>query len=285
MIRFPKIAFLKLETHESQRAWVKFLIKMDMLVFFPGILIAALLAYCYGGALSFPFRYSFFSNYISDLGSHHYTPFPYLFDLLVIFTGILCVYVFYHSNAIFQQIIRTKTNTADPTNTTDSSSSSRLSVATRQKAILTLLNLSKYFLILGPLGLAGIGVFSIDRNYFGLHYVFAYIAFFGFAWGSVWIGGLSMFVDTFISHSLAKKFIFVPLIPVIVALVNFLLPVTLLSDPILEWLVLLCIFWWVVPAGLRLVKYMEMKNPIIIPFSFHTLYLPYKMIDLCPDPN
>ena len=202
------------------------------------------------------YTFNIFSNYISDLGSTKYTPLPIIFDLNAIITGILCLIVFYHSNNVLHQVIRPKLT---PSN----------------QWVLKSMNFSKYLLILGPIGLAGIGIFSEDRNFFELHFIFAVIAFLGFTFGSIAMAITSLAVDTFIPAKMAKSMILAPLTLLIFYLTNLALPIPFVSMIFFEWCIFLCTFWWVLPNGFLLLRYLEINKPAITPFSIQAFYMPF----------
>ncbi|MBY8981334.1 MAG: DUF998 domain-containing protein [Candidatus Lokiarchaeota archaeon] len=93
------------------------------------------------------------SNFISELGKLYYSPTPFIFDLACIISGIFTFpFAFYflkHINLNFE----------------DKNSNNKHNKLFRRLRISSFLSI-----IIGDIGFIGIGIFSLDRNYFYMHF-------------------------------------------------------------------------------------------------------------------
>jgi hypothetical protein len=114
--------------------------------------------------------YSPLINFISDLGRTLYTPAPILFDLACVITGMLIIpFVFY----IFKKLYF----------------NAKIEL-TKYKSLLykILVILAFSSGLSGSIGLSGIGIFSLERSIFNLHYIFAISVVLGLIFFAFFIG-------------------------------------------------------------------------------------------------
>ncbi len=102
-------------------------------------------------------------NLISDMGQKNYSPAPYIFDMACLMSGLFSFpFTFY----ILKYI---KYN-------------SKINNISNVKSVLSSLSI-----IIGNIGLVGIGIFSMDRNIFYLHFVFASFVLVGYVFAAFYI--------------------------------------------------------------------------------------------------
>jgi hypothetical membrane protein len=68
---------------------IRICIYIEFIIFYPGLIIAIIIANNYS-----PNGYNLIQNYISDLGSIHFTPAPYIFNTIAIITSIIIIPIF-----------------------------------------------------------------------------------------------------------------------------------------------------------------------------------------------
>ncbi|MFX0007514.1 MAG: DUF998 domain-containing protein [Candidatus Hermodarchaeota archaeon] len=194
-----------------------------------------------------PDGYTFWNNWISDLGSINDTPAPYLYDIACITAGILTIPItFYMENLLAPLPRRTKMR---------GENFSRLRFRLSSFAFLSS--------IIGNFAYIGVGIFSADRNYnlisslgIGFHDLMSYLAFGGFTFGAFFMGWLIVFYDTKIPKILGIYGIIGPLTVAILNLVEG-IP---LPGPLLEWMLLLAILIWLIPLSL-----IVLNKPELVP--------------------
>lgn len=228
--------------------FIRIMIYLAMVVFFPGITLAIIIAYVYGGNRMGPGRFSVLTNYISDLGSYHFTPTPYLFDSISIVTAVLLVPIML---TIHKLVLK---NLEDAKPELD---------AARFKNLKITFSLGFIGFIVGLTGFFGIGVFSEDRstigNFHDLHLLVSALVWGGLAFASLFYGLSSLRMKLFIPHVLGFFMIVGPVMSVILfTIAAFVAPGLLPSRP-LEWVMLVCVFWWMVPIGVILLRILK-KN-------------------------
>lgn len=207
------------------------LVKACMAIFPPGIVVAVSLAYAFGGTQQGPGEYNLVNNFISDLGSARYTPAPFVLDATSMGTSVLLVPVFFSTHAVATGLVRSSGD--------ENARSSALRACWAGLA----------GLLVGCVGLFGIGLFSEDRDVAGLHYAFSVVVFVGFAVGSCAYGLATLLVPTYLPRHLGVVMLLAPPASVVAFGVNSFLFDAAIPEPLLEWLMLLCIFWWILPGG------------------------------------
>ena len=209
-----------------------------LLVFLIGFTIAYAIAYAVGGSMGPPDTFSVVHNYISDLGSYKFTPAPYLFDVICIFTAIMLFIIFTYTSKVLVHELAEIKEKIPPIRTN----------------VLTIIRLIGFIgSIVGLVGFFGIGVFSEDRSYpvgpTHMHFVVSAIVWGGLAIGSLGFGLLAVLVKVFIPRPLGVFMIVGPLASVVIfSIALFVHPSPLPTRP-LEWVMLAAVFWWTIPVG------------------------------------
>jgi hypothetical membrane protein len=225
---------------------VKWMIYLALIEFLAGIILAISVAYAFGGSRVGPGQFSIVNNYISDLGSHHYTLVPSIFDATMMATAILICPLLHAMHKLLLSNWAGQANEA----------------ATRHKFTRVLLAIGAALAVVGVAGFLGVGVFSEDRSTIGsfhqMHLIVSILVWGGLALASLFYGVVAMRIQCFIPRSLGFFMIVGPVLSVILfTTAAFILPEFIPSRP-LEWLMLACAFWWMVPVGLILLR--SMKN-------------------------
>lgn len=165
--------------------------------------------------------YTIWDNWISDLGGIKYTPAPYLYDLACIFAGILTLpFVFFMEHFL----------SPDLKNTT------RMRIRIVESAFI--------FGFVGSLSYIGVGIFSEDRSYYGLHGLMSELAFGGFTLSALFNGWFVMLYKTRIPKSLGFYGAFGP--------ITFLILFIIIGNPLFEWLLLFAILLWIIPLSISI---------------------------------
>ena len=108
-------------------------------------------------------------------------------------------------------------------------------------------------LLSGAVGLFGVGLFSEDRTTeLGLHYIFSIIVFAGLAFGAFFNGIAILFKlkRTTFPRLLGLYMIVGPFVVTIM----FLFPPISVTRPVLEWMMLIAAFLWLIPGSLLILK-------------------------------
>ena len=197
-------------------------------VYIPLLVISVIIAAYFG-----PEGYTIWTHYISDLGSIRYTPAPYLYDLAAIIAGVLTIpFTFY-----MEQKLAPIPKTEDDLNKT-----SRLRLRLGSYAFI--------FSLIGNISYIGVGIFSEDRNYFGLHGITSILSFVGFTFGAFFMGWLIVLYAKDIPNSIGIYGIVGPLATIITyqLIDTFNIPLT----EIFEWILLFSILAWIIPLFLSI---------------------------------
>ena len=185
-----------------------------LFIYYPLIIFSILIASFLG-----PEGYSIRTNYISDLGSRHYTIAPYLHNLACIIGGILLIpFSFY----LIKILISTLENQEE----------SRKLIQLRYWLGIPAL----IFSVMGNLTYVGVGIVNLDLNMNSIHYMLAGMAFTGFIIGGILIGLLILLFDCKISKLIGLYGILVPIILFVIFLNT--------GMPLIEWLLLFSIIAW-----------------------------------------
>ncbi|MHA1148538.1 MAG: hypothetical protein ACTSR8_09870 [Promethearchaeota archaeon] len=210
-------------------------VKICTLLALPGYLglvfIGILVAYLTGGTQDPPGTYSIFTHWISDLGGSPYTIAPYLYDLACIFAGALTIPLTFYLEKLLVPL--------EPKTT-------RLRYRIGSYAFL--------FGIIGNIGYIFVGIFSEDRNYFGItHNAASGAAFIGFQISAFFTGWIIILYNT--------------KIPKWIGLDGMILPITgailyaIWGGPFLEWMMLFLILAYIIPLSLYILHNEELHLP------------------------
>jgi len=165
--------------------------------------------------------YSPITNMISDMGSIQYSPTPFLFDLACISAGILTFPITFFLYRYMK---------------------SKIGLNTRYKKLylflITILFISG---IVGDIGFLGIGIFSIDRNPFNLHFIFAAFIFIGYYISTFLIGILTLKFKIKVNGIIGKSGMFISISIFFAFLVFRIIALDLI---ILEWIATLVLTTW-----------------------------------------
>lgn len=215
--------------------FIKKCILLVMAIYFPLLIIGVIVAYL-GPANYIPLlpdfifkrssirwdRYTIWTHWISDLGSFRYSPAPYLYDIAAIIAGIFTLPLsFYLENLL-----------------------APLSNSPRWK--LRLSSIGWLSSIIGNIGYIGVGIFSEDRSYFGLHGITSAMAFGGFTFGSLFMGVLMITYNTKFPKLLGIYGVVGPLLTLILY--------SIFESPIWEWMLLFSIIAWIIPLSLIIIR-------------------------------
>lgn len=163
-------------------------------------------------------NYTIWDNWISDLGGAKYTPAPYLYDIACIIAGALTIPLFFYMEKFL---------------TPNLSNITRMRIRIAESAFI--------FGILGAISYIGVGIFSEDRNYFGLHGLCSELAFGGFAVNAFLTGWFVLLYDTKIPKLLGVYGVIGPMTMIIMFMI--------IGNALFEWLLLFAILLWVIPLA------------------------------------
>jgi len=149
---------------------VKISIYISLLTFLPGLIFGLIIAIIYG-----PMEYSLWYNWISDLGSNRYTPAPYILDLTCIISAIFIIPLILNLSRLYS---------SHQNRELDNSKKEHYTVLFRR----IFGYIGVVCLFVGVIGMFFVGVFSLDRSPFDIHYYFSTSAFGGFAFGAFFTG-------------------------------------------------------------------------------------------------
>ena len=189
------------------------------------VCIAYIVAFLFGSE-----SYSIFNNYISDLGSIRFTPFPIIYDLACVFAGILTIPFIFYLERYIAPIPQSQDELPAP-----------------HRWTYRLVGLNFFFNMLGSIFYVGVGIFSEDRDYFGMHGICSYVTFGGFAFAALFLGITLLFTK---QNIVPKPF------NCIIGSIGIVLPITIAilnliyGGPLLEWLLLFAILIWTIPLFL-----------------------------------
>jgi hypothetical protein len=198
-------------------------------LYIPLLVLAVIIAFLFG-----PESFNIWLHNISDLGSIRYSPAPYLYDLAGIIAGIFTIPFSFYMEKILAPMPEKK----------DINSISRLRFRLGSYAFL--------FSIIGNIGYIMVGMFSEDRNYFGLHIISSVLAFAGFVLGAFFMGWLIVLYDTKIPKIIGIYGILGPFsmnLVYLVVLFNF-----IQLEPFFEWILLFAVLGWLIPLIITLFR-------------------------------
>jgi len=180
--------------------------------------------------------YSIWNNYISDLGSARYTSAPFIFDIIAIVSAILFVPILLYIRELF--ISKPEGNNKE------------------FFYIRILGNAAFTAMIIGTIGFFGIGIFSMDRNYYRLHDYCSAILFVGFGIGALLSGIIILLKEETI---FPKKASIIIIIAPPTSVIMFGLSPDQFTPQFLEWIVLFIFFIWLIPSGIYLIRHLNSK--------------------------
>ena len=204
-----------------------------MLIYFPLLIIGVIVAYLGPANYIPPFldyifhhgsvrwdRYTIWTHWISDLGSIRYTPAPILYDLAAIVAGALTFPLSFYLEKLLVPLDGTRWR-------------------------LRLGSAAWIVSVIGNLGYIGVGIFSEDRDYFGLHGTCSGLAFGGFTLGALFIGLIILFYDTDLPKPLGVYGCVGPIATIIIF--------GIVDGPFWEWMLLFSIIAWIIPLTLIII--------------------------------
>ncbi|MFW9988446.1 MAG: hypothetical protein ACFFC3_07310 [Candidatus Odinarchaeota archaeon] len=149
---------------------VKISLYISLLTFLPGLIFGLIIAIRFGG-----FGYSIWYNWISDLGSVRYTPTPFILDLTCILSSIFIIPLILNLSRLYS-----------------THQNHKLDNTKKEHYIILFRRIFGYIgvvsLFVGVIGMFFVGVFSLDRSPFDLHFYFSASTFGGFAFGAFFTG-------------------------------------------------------------------------------------------------
>jgi len=201
---------------------VKISIYISLLTFLPGLILGLIVAIYFGS-----FGYNLFYNWISDLGSLVFTPAPFILDLTCILSAIFIVPLILNLSRLYS-----------------SHQNHKLDNSKKEYYIILFRRIFGYIgvasLLVGVIGMFFVGVFSLDRSPFDLHFYFSTSAFGGFAVGAFFTGLAIVLRKRIFPKTVGFFMIFGPSTASIV----FLLCPAPLTRQFLEWILMFSSLGW-----------------------------------------
>ncbi|MDX1798545.1 MAG: hypothetical protein R3255_07845, partial [Candidatus Lokiarchaeia archaeon] len=142
---------------------IRICIYIQFVIFYPGLILAILIA-----NKSNPEGYNLIINYISDLGSVNFTPAPYIYNSIVILTGLINIPIFLYLEEYLS-----------------SSTSKRKIIQLSSKSLGGLAKLGNILFLIGSVGIFSVGIITEDFFISPIHIIFSVMAFGGFTMGGV----------------------------------------------------------------------------------------------------
>lgn len=230
--RFVRDNIIKIRTKSKQiydkltePKIIKISIYISLLSFLPGLIIGIAIAANFG-----PFGYSLLYNYISDLGSKKYTPAPFVLDFTVIISAVFILPLILNLARLY---ISTPTDNID--------NSKKVHYFNHFRRIFGYIGMVS--LIVGVIGMFNVGIFSLDRSPWNLHYFFATLTFVGFTFGSFFTGLAIIMKKKIIPRSIGFFMVLVPPIAAILFIIN---PQPL-TRQLIEWVMTFMALAWYYP--------------------------------------
>jgi len=177
-----------------------------------------------------PFGYSLLYNYISDLGSKRFTPAPFVLDITVTISAVFILPLILNLGRLY---------TSAPTDNIENSK--KVHYINHFRRIFGYIGMVS--LIIGVIGMFNVGIFSLDRSPWDLHYIFAGLTFGGFAFGSFFTGLAIIMKKKIIPRSIGFYMVFFPPISAIL----FIFAPQPLTRQLLEWVMTFMALAWYYP--------------------------------------
>jgi hypothetical protein len=166
-------------------------------------------------------NFSPLSHLISDLGNAQYSPFPLLFDIGCIFAGIfsfpITLYIYHYIKKKSQPHLE------------------------ENESIKIINKITLIAGILGDIGFVGIGFFSIDRNFFEIHFIFAGFLFIGYYLSAFLIGSLHIFFKIDLNKYIAAYGFFLTIAISFSAIMLYILQI---GSILFEWIADFALLFW-----------------------------------------
>ena len=201
---------------------VKISIYVSLITFLPGLITGLIVAINFGSL-----EYSLWYNWISDLGSLVYTPAPFILDLTCILSAIFIVPLILNLSRLYS-----------------SHQNYKLDNSKREHYLILFRRIFGYIgvccLFIGVVGMFFVGVFSLDRSPFDLHYYFATSAFGGFAFGAFFTGLAIILKKRIFPKTVGYFMIFGPS----TACLLYLIAPAPLTRQLLEWVLMFSSLAW-----------------------------------------
>ncbi len=179
--------------------------------------------------------YNIWDNWISDLGGSTFTPMPIFYDLAACLAGTLTIPLTFFIE---------KTVASVPSKLEELHQYSRWRFRFASYGFL--------FGLIGNVGYIFVGLFSADRNYWGLHGIASILSFGGFVFAGFFFGLCIVFYKTSIPREFGIYMIIVP--PLTMILYQILPAYTPISNPFMEWMLLFSILAWVDPLCIYTIR-------------------------------
>ena len=184
--------------------------------------------------------YNIIDDFISNMGSIRFTPFPYLLDAGCIITAFLLIPTAFYMEKVLAPL---------PETAEDIKECSRMR--------LRLGSIGFAWMVIGLIGMFGVGLFSEDlgiilQPYTGedLHWIFTMVVFGGLAMGGFFYGILVLFYKTIIPKWLGLYMIFVPSICASILFGTGFIP-------IFEWMTLMSTIAYLMIGGIYVLKHIN----------------------------
>ena len=201
---------------------VKISIYISLITFLPGLILGLIIAINFG-----TLGYSFWYNWISDLGSLIYTPAPFILDITCILSAIFIIPLILNLTRLYS-----------------SHQNHKLDNSKREHYIILFRRIFGYIgvgsLFIGVIGMFFVGVFSLDRSPFDLHLYFAVSTFSGFAFGAFFTGLAIVLRKRIFPKAVGYFMIFGPSTASIIYLIS---PAPL-TQQLLEWILMFTSLAW-----------------------------------------
>jgi len=201
---------------------VKISIYISLLTFLPGLITGIIVAINFGAL-----GYNLWFNWISDLGSLLYTPAPFILDLTCILSAIFIVPLILNLSRLYS-----------------SHQNHKLDNSKKEHYIILFRRIFGYIgvgaLFIGVIGMFFVGVFSLDRSPFDLHFYFSTSAFGGFAVGAFFTGLAIVLRKRIFPKTVGYFMIFGPS----TASIIFLICPAPLTRQFLEWILMFSSLGW-----------------------------------------
>lgn len=217
VIYLLKSSFINIFERLTERRVIKFITLSAITVYWTSFISSFILIGFFGNN-----GYSPFSNLISDMGSSQYSPIPIIFDLGCIIPGLLSFPISFYIYRYLRENGNPETNSYF-----------------FYKAILLFMLVSG---IIGDVGFVGIGIYSVDRNPYNIHHLFASFLFVGYFISTFLTGILTVFFKIKINRMIGKlglflsSIIFVFYIILVISNIDFVFFEWIANFSLLIWL-------------------------------------------------
>ncbi len=208
---------------------IRLALYITYIFFYPGIILAVIIADTYGVR-----EYNIFENYISDLGTSLYTPAPYLFNAILIATGVAFIPIYFYLEEVIvknpDQVEKLQRNF---------------------KIMKIFAKFGKIFFLVGSIAMIGAGFFN---EHYRIHAIFAMFLF-----GGLILGGFSTGIIIIVRKSIIPTILgYIMLLSSMIFLIlNILKFLPFFTPYFIEWCTFLSIVLWFFPTTITLLKYQD----------------------------